>query len=323
MSTYLETVHDVYRRAAGEPEEGLCCTTTPVWRLPGLRVPGRMLKMNYGCGATVHPRDLDGAPDVLYVGVGGGMELLQFAWFSRRQGAVTGVDAVPEMLEACRANFVAAEAENPWFRSEFVDLREGHALELPLEAASVDVAAQNCLFNIFRPDDLRKALAEMYRVLKPHGRLVMSDPVCDRPIPDRLRENAQLRARCLSGAVPVKDYVAMLTGAGFGTVEIRARRPYRILDPARYGTARAIYVESLEVAAIKDPMPEDGPCVFTGKAAIYYGPETSFDDGKGHILLRDRPVAVCDKTAAALAGLGREDIHVTDSTWFYDGGGCC
>lgn len=75
--TYLETAKEVYRNAALKPEKGLCCTTSPVWKLPGLIIPQRMLEMNYGCGTTVHPRDLSNNPRILYVGVGGGMELLQ------------------------------------------------------------------------------------------------------------------------------------------------------------------------------------------------------------------------------------------------------
>jgi hypothetical protein len=106
-------------------------------------------------------------------------------------------------------------------------------------------------------------------------------------------------------------------------VEIRAKRPYRVLAPGQYPTEELIYIESIEVCAIKDPMPPDGPCVFTGKAAIYYGTEEYFDDGKGHVLVPNQPLAVCDKTAGALASLDRKDIMITPSTWFYDGGGCC
>ncbi len=109
----------------------------------------------------MHPRDLANSPTVLYVGVGGGMELLQFGYFSRRPGGVIGVDVVEEMLQASRSNFREAEKENPWFRSEFVDLRRGDALHLPVEDASIDVAAQNCLFNIFKENELKKALEEM------------------------------------------------------------------------------------------------------------------------------------------------------------------
>ena len=321
--TYLETTKNVYKEAAENPQVGLCCTTTPIWQLPGLNMPVRMQQMNYGCGSTVHPRDLVNNPKVLYVGVGGGMELLQFAYFSRQKNGVIGVDVVDEMLQASKDNFVEAEALNPWFKSEFVDLRKGDALHLPIDDNSIDVAAQNCLFNIFKHDELKLALQEMYRVLKPHGRLVMSDPTCEQPINETLREDERLRALCLSGSIPLWDYIKMITDVGFGTVEIRARRPYRILDPKHYATDELLFIESVEVCAIKDPMPADGPCVFTGKTAIYFGDEECFDDNNGHVLMPNQPLAVCDKTGGNLAALGREDIFISQSSFFYDGGGCC
>ncbi|HFC00710.1 MAG TPA: methyltransferase domain-containing protein [Phaeodactylibacter sp.] len=321
--SYLDTTHDVYKKAAETPDVGLCCTTTPIWQLPGLDIPDIMLQMNYGCGSTVNSRDLVNDPKILYVGVGGGMELLQFAYFSRQKHGVIGVDVVDEMLEASRKNFAEAEEKNPWFKSEFVDLRKGDALNLPLEDNSVDVAAQNCLFNIFKEEDLKKALDEMYRVLRPHGRLVMSDPTCEDFIPQNLRDDERLRALCLSGSMTLKDYIKMITDAGFGTIEIRAKRPYRILSPEHYDTEKNIYIESVEVCAIKDPMPDDGPCIFTGKTAIYYGKNEFFDDKKGHVLLQNQPLAICDKTAGDLAALGKKDIFISESTWFYDGGGCC
>ena len=323
ITDYLETTRNVYKEAAEKPDVGLCCTTTPVWQLPGLDMPLIMQQMNYGCGSTVNPRDLVNNPKILYVGVGGGMELLQFAYFSRQKNGVIGVDVVDEMLEASNRNFDEAEKLNPWFKKEFVDLRKGDALNLPVEDNSIDVAAQNCLFNIFKHEELKLALQEMYRVLKPRGRLVMSDPTCETEMPEALREDERLRALCLSGSLPLKEYIKMITDIGFGTIEIRAKRPYRILDTKNYATDKLIYIESVEVCAIKDPMPEDGPCVFTGKTAIYFGSEESFDDNKGHVLMPNMPLAVCDKTAGALGSLNREDIFISDSTWFYDGGGCC
>lgn len=322
-TSYLSTTRDVYREAALNPQQGLCCTTTPVWQLPELAIPKKMLAMNYGCGSTVHPRDLANSPTILYVGVGGGMEVLQFAYFSRKPSGVIGLDVVDEMLAACRRNLQEAELQNPWFRSSFVDLRRGDALDLSIAGESVDVAAQNCLFNIFHGRDLERALAEMYRVLKPHGRLILSDPVCEAPMPEHLRNNERLRALCLTGAIPLNDYIKQLADTGFGTVEVRARRPYRVLSPRHYPIEQVIVVESVEICAIKDPMPADGPCVFTGKAAIYFGEGDYFDDQKGHFLTRNQPLSVCDKTARALAALGRDDLYISESTWFYDGGGCC
>jgi len=323
MNAYLSVARDVYKEAARNPQQGLCCTTTPVWKLPELSIPSKMLEMNYGCGSTVNPRDLVGNPSILYVGVGGGMEVLQFAYFNRQKDGVIGVDVVDDMLEACHDNLIVAEAMNPWFRREFVDLRKGDALDLPIRDETIDVAAQNCLFNIFHNGDLKQALSEMYRVLKPRGKLILSDPVCETPMPDHLKNDERLRAQCLTGALPLANYIKRLTDIGFGTIEVRARRPYRVLAPRHYSTTELIRIESAEICAIKDPMPADGPCVFTGKTAIYYGDAEFFDDRKGHVLLQNRPMAICDKTAAALTALGRDDIFISEPTWFYDGDGCC
>ena len=323
MKNYLETTKEVYKEAALKPDVGLCCTTTPIWQFPELKIPKNMLDMNYGCGSTVNPRDLVNNPNILYVGVGGGMELLQFSYFSRKKGAIIGIDPVNEMIDACATNINEAELLNPWFKREFITLKNGDALKLPVENESVDVAAQNCLFNIFDLEDLKQALSEMFRVLKPHGRLVLSDPICEQNMPENLRNDDKLRALCLSGALPLKEYLNLIASVGFGTIEIRARRPYRILDPNNYDTDKIIFIESVEVCAIKDPMPKDGPCVFTGKSAIYFGNEKYFDDEAGHILMQNQPLAICDKTAGALNNLERKDIFISNSTYFYDGGGCC
>lgn len=323
MNNYLDTTADVYKQAALKPDVGLCCTTTPIWQLPELQIPKIMQEMNYGCGSTVHPRDLVNSPKVLYVGVGGGMEVLQFAYFSRQKAGVIGIDVVEEMLAACDKNLLQAEKENAWFQREFVELRRGTALDLPVEDRSIDVAAQNCLFNIFTREDLKLALAEMYRILKPFGRLVLSDPITENRMPESLRNDSRLRALCLSGSLSMKEYLQMITDAGFGTVEVRAKRPYRILAPGQFDTEEIIILDSVEVCAIKDPMPADGPCIFTGKTAIYFGEKEYFDDQKGHVLMNNQPLAVCDKTANSFHILDRKDIYVSESTYFYDGGGCC
>jgi SAM-dependent methyltransferase len=320
---YLKTTKDVYKNAALSPDVGLCCTTTPIWQFPELKIPSIMQEMNYGCGSTVHPRDLVKNPKILYVGVGGGMELLQFSYFSRQKEGVIGIDIVDEMLQACKNNFVEAELQNDWFKSDFVRIEKGDALKLPVENNSIDVAAQNCLFNIFKLDELKKALHEMYRVLKPNGRLVMSDPISEQPMNETLRNDDRLRALCLSGSISLTEYIGMLTDVGFGTIEIRARRPYRVLDPKHYPTKEIIYIESIEICAIKDPMPSDGPCIFTGKSAIYFGDDDFLDDKKGHVLLQNQPLTICDKTAKDLGKLNRNDIFISNSTFHYDGGGCC
>lgn len=323
--SYQLTVREVYREAAEHPAENLCCVPQGTRHLPGLDIPSIMHEMNYGCGTTIHLQDMREGQRVLYVGVGGGLEVLQLAYFTRRPGGVIAVDPVAEMREAARRNLGLAAETNPWFDPAFVDIVDGDALDLPVEDDSVDFAAQNCLFNIFKTGgDLEKALREMHRVLTSGGggRLVMSDPISPRPIPQHLADDERLRAMCLSGCLTLDDYLARITDAGFGQVEVRSRKPYRMLDRATYHMDADLLLETVEVAAFKVTVPADGPCIFTGRTATYTGADEQFDDGFGHTLTRNQPFPVCDKTAAGLAALGRDDITVTDPTWHY-GGGCC
>ncbi len=321
--SYLETAAQFYSEVAETPEVGLCCVQSSPLQFPGLKIPSQMQEMNYGCGTTVHPAELVNQPTVLYVGVGGGLEALQFAYFSRRPGGVIAVEPVAAMRLAAARNLEIAAQQNPWFDPSFVEIREGDAFSLPVADASVDVVAQNCLFNIFAPDDLSQALKEAFRVLKPGGRLQMSDPIATRPIPAHLQQDERLRAMCLSGALTYEQYIEKIVDAGFGQVEIRARRPYRLLDCDTYNLEANLLLESLDSVAFKVPIPEDGACIFTGKTAIYYGKEEYFDDANGHILQRGVPAVVCDKTAAKLGLLLQQEVMITESTWHYIGGGCC
>lgn len=322
MSDYLQTVADVYAEAARAPDANLCCTESPVWRLPDLHVPPIMLAMNYGCGSTVNPRDLRPGATVLYVGVGGGLEALQFAYFTRRPGGVIAVDPVADMRDRARVNLIEAARLNPWFRPEFVTILDGSAHALPVADGSVSVLAQNCLFNVFTSDDLDRALAEVVRVLELGGLFSTSDPITPTPLPAALAANEHLRARCISGCMTFADYLAALTNAGFGRVEIRGRFPYRYLHPAEYPElAQPVLLESIEAAAFKVPDGHDGPAVFTGRTATYAGPEETFNDGCGHALRRGIPSGVSDAAATRLARM--KDVVVTGPTWHYRGGGCC
>lgn len=321
--SYLETTHDLYKDAALTPQSDLCCTAGQNRFLPGLNIPKIMHDMNYGCGTTVHFGDLKPSDKILYVGVGGGLEALQFAYFTRKKESVIAVDRVPEMINKAKENLKIAEDSNSWFKSDFINILNGDALSLPIEDESVDVAAQNCLFNIFEEKDLSKALSEMYRALKLGGRLYISDPITTKPIPEHLRNDQRLRAMCLSGALSYDEYIEKIVNAGFGTIEIRSRKPYRILDEKRYGIKENILLESLELVAYKKPVPNDGACVFAGETVIYFGDDDYLDDGAGHILSRNIPLPVCQKTANNFRKMNRKDVVVTNATYHYTGGGCC
>ncbi|SDE43671.1 arsenosugar biosynthesis arsenite methyltransferase ArsM [Sporomusa acidovorans] len=323
--SYLETAHELYKEASQAVPENLCCVERPAQLLPGLTIPQEMSCMDYGCGTTVHLGELSSNETILYVGIGGGMEALQFAYFSRRPEAVIAVDRVPEMIERAKANFKIAEQVNPWFKSEFIKIVSGDALNLPLPSECVDVAAQNCLFNIFKEKDLLTALKEMYRVLKPGGRLYISDPITTQPIPDSLRNDERLRAMCLSGALSFEAYVQKVIEAGFGEMQIRARRPYRLLDKATYGVDD-ILLETIELVAVKVPDKEMAADVFIGETAIYNGKEVACIDNVGQVYKRGVPVSVSQRIAKRLRQ--REDFVVTPPTYHYIGhksspGSCC
>ena len=249
--TYLETAAQFYSEVAETPEVGLCCVQSTPTQLPGLKIPVMMQKMNYGCGTTVHHQELLNQPTVLYVGVGGGLEALQFAYFSRRPGAVIAIEPVAAMAEAAKRNLEIAAQENPWFHTSFVEVRYGDAFNLPVADGTVDIVAQNCLFNIFEPEDLSRALKEAHRVLKPGGRLQMSDPIATRPIPPHLQRDERLRAMCLSGAITYEEYTHRIIDAGFGQIEVRSRRPYRLLDKNTYNLTENLLLESLILLVLK------------------------------------------------------------------------
>ena len=321
MANYLQTVEDVYAAAARKPDHNLCCTSSPVWRLPDLVIPSAMLAMNYGCGSTVDPRDLRRDDTILYVGVGGGLETLQFAYFTRRPGGVIAVDPVAAMRAQAHKNFAEAARLNPWFQTAFIELRDGNALDLQAPANSVSVAAQNCLFNVFKEADLDRALGEIVRVLKPGGVFATSDPITPTPLPATFRADDIARAKCLSGCLSFDGYLAALAHAGFGRIEVRARFPYRYLTPHEFPTLReAVMLESIEIAAFKVPDGRDGPEIFTGRTATYAGPDASADID-GIAFPRGMPMAVSDAAARRLARRG--DIVVTPPTYHARGGGCC
>jgi SAM-dependent methyltransferase len=291
-------------------------------QLPDLHVPTGMLEMNYGCGATVGPRDLHGGDTVLYVGVGGGLEALQFAYFTRRKGSVIAVDPVGAMRQKAADHFLEAAALNPWFDPEFIVLMDGHALDLPVRDNSVTIAAQNCLFNVFTAADLHRAIAEVARALMPGGMFSTSDPITPVPLPAELTNDERLRARCLSGCQTLPAYLQALTDAGFGRVEVRARYPYRLLTPGEYPVLTApVLLESVEVAAFKVPPGPYGPEIFTGRTAIFQGPEPKRTDGHGHTMRCGIPLPVSDAAADALAKL--PGVIITPPTYHARTGGCC
>jgi SAM-dependent methyltransferase len=197
--------------------------------------------LGLGCGNPVAIASLAPGETVLDLGSGGGIDCFLAAERVGSEGRVIGVDMTPEMLTKARANAASGGFAN-------VDFRLGEIEHLPVADASVDVILSNCVINLSpdKPAVFREAL----RVLKPGGRLAISDPVASAPIPDAVREDIEMHVGCLAGAVTPDAYRAMLEGAGFVDVEITTNEQSRtfIKDWAP-GTGLEQYVVSATIEA--------------------------------------------------------------------------
>ena len=199
-------------------------------------VPREAETIALGCGNPVAMAGLQAGEVVLDIGSGGGMDAFLAARQVGPTGKVIGVDMTETMLErATRA------AEQAGFTN--VEFRRGHAEQLPLADSSVDVILSNCVINLC--EDKGAAFAEAYRVLKPGGRLEISDVVTGGALPSSLRTDAAAWAGCVAGALPEREYLDLVEQAGF--TEVTARRS------TSSGSVGGVPVYSLIVSARKGP----------------------------------------------------------------------
>jgi ubiquinone/menaquinone biosynthesis C-methylase UbiE len=198
------------------PQTSSCCATGDVaTRLGYDSVDLDLLpdgaNLGLGCGAPLEHLELQMGETVVDLGSGAGIDALIAARKVGPDGKVIGVDMTPEMLAAARRNADAAGTEQ-------VDFREGRLEDLPVDDASVDALTSNCVINLV-PD---KALvfSEIARVLRPGGRLVVSDIVLVGDLPVAIRESVLAYVGCVAGAERRERYFEMLSEAGLGEVEI-------------------------------------------------------------------------------------------------------
>lgn len=200
-----------------------CCgsaDSTPaavtLYESPGVAdLPADIAGLSLGCGDPLALASLQPGQTVLDLGSGAGLDCFLAAQRVGPTGRVIGVDMTPEMLDRARANAQRLGVTN-------VEFRLGEIEHLPVADASVDVIISNCVINL--SPDKPAVFREAFRVLKPGGRLSVSDILADRPLPETLRADLESWASCVSGAVPAADYVAALEAAGF--VDVRVERQF-------------------------------------------------------------------------------------------------
>lgn len=181
------------------------------------QLPANALAASLGCGNPTALAELKAGETVLDLGSGGGIDVLLSARRVGPTGKAYGLDMTDEMLELARENQRKAGVTN-------VEFLKGEIESIPLPDNSVDVIVSNCVINLSSDKD--RVLREAFRVLKPGGRLAVSDIVVRGEIPLEIRRRVELWAGCIAGALEEKEYEAKLSRAGFLNVEIEPTRVY-------------------------------------------------------------------------------------------------
>jgi arsenite methyltransferase len=192
--------------------------------------------LGLGCGNPVALASLKEGETVLDLGSGGGIDVFLAANKVGPTGKVIGVDMTKEMVERAEA-----AASNHGYKN--VEFRLGEIESLPVEDETVDVIISNCVVNL-APDKL-KVFQEAYRVLKPNGRLLVSDHVTEGELPEAVRSSFDAWAGCIAGALEKTDYLDKIKQAGFKNVKIVSQKPCTIdVSPELRGKIVSIQVEA-------------------------------------------------------------------------------
>ena len=256
-------VSEAYGTAISRPSSGGCCTGTveksTVVKLAGYQgkeleaLPPDAAGGSFGCGNPLAFSEVKKGDVVLDLGSGAGVDLLIAARKVGPEGRAIGIDMTDEMIAKARENIAAAGLKN-------AEVRKGIIEDLPVESSSVDWVISNCVINL--SPQKHRVFAEIARVLRPGGRMLVSDIVAER-LPDWVRDSEAFYSACVAGGVSEPEYVAGLRSAGLEDVEVRERLVY---DESQLGSLA-------ECASTGTGEETDGWGSLTGKvwSALIYG----------------------------------------------------
>jgi SAM-dependent methyltransferase len=199
-------------------------------------IPETAVNASLGCGNPTALADLKPGDVVLDLGSGGGIDVLLSARRVGPAGKAYGLDMTDEMLALAEENRRRSGITN-------VEFLRGEIENIPLPNDSVDVVISNCVINLSADKD--RVLREAFRVLKPGGRLAVSDVVVRGSLPADVKKNMELWAGCIAGALGDYEYVAKLAKAGFEHIEIEPTRVYRVEDARSFLAAAGLDVDAL------------------------------------------------------------------------------
>jgi arsenite methyltransferase len=301
------SVRERYSQGARETQEALCC---PVDYDSGLlaALPEEIIAKDYGCGDP--SRYVQAGDVVLDLGSGGGKICYMAAQLVGPQGRIIGVDMNDDMLALARkyqaemANKLGGdrvrflkgyiqdlaldvEALDRYLREHPVHDRQGYAelrewearqrREQPLIAdASVDLVISNCVLNLVSDDEKEQLVREIFRVLKPGGRIAISDIVSDRPIPTRLKQDAELWSGCISGAFQDSEFLRTFADNGFHAVcyDKWEAQPWRVVEGIAFRAVTLIACKGVTAGSHRED-----------RSLIYRGPFAAVidDSGQRHV----------------------------------------
>ena len=319
-----EAVRERYGTAAQAAEPALCCPVDYDAKYLKI-IPKEIIERDYGCGDP--SKHVSAGETVLDLGSGGGKICYIAAQVVGATGMVIGVDRNDDMLELARKyqaplagklgyanvafrkgsiqdlalnleSFEAYLADNPvrsssdWLRAE-AHAETLRANEPLVKSDSVDVVVSNCVLNLVGKADRRQLFAEIFRVLRRGGRAVISDIVCDEPVPEHLQNDPNLWSGCISGAFVEDEFLQAFADAHFYGSEIVSRQE------EAWATVEGIEFRSVTVRAYKG---KEGACLDQQQAVIYNGPWSQVMDDDGHTLYRGKRMAVCGKTFEIYSG---------------------
>ncbi len=200
------------------------------------QIPEDALKASLGCGNPTALAQLNPGETVLDLGSGGGIDVLLSARRVGPTGKAYGLDMTDEMLALARENQHKAGVEN-------VKFLKGEIENIPLPDNCVDVIISNCVINLSGDKD--RVLQEAFRVLKPGGRLAVSDVVVHGEVPQQVRDSVLLWVGCIAGALQDTEYVAKLASAGFEAIEVEPTRIYQAEDARDFLAGQRVDVDAI------------------------------------------------------------------------------
>ncbi len=265
------SVKDYYSEAAHDTKEDIlnpaCYAEEMISHIPeNLRFRG------YGCGSPIADADLQTGQTLVDLGCGRGIECFIAARLVGASGKVIGIDMLDPMLEISRAGAKPVAANLGYSN---LDFKKGYLESLPLEDNSADRIVSNCVLNL--SSNKRMTFSEILRVLKPSGRLVVSDVVCETEPSAAIRTDEVLRGECIAGAMTHRDLIGILDESGFCGFRLIKRLPYRDVKGHRFF--------SMTYEASK---PEKAKLV----TVIYRGPMPAIQANGGHMLFAGIPASL-------------------------------